>query len=114
MTRMKILALEIIRLVETLPKTQTASVIGKQVLRSSTSVCANYRAACRARSRADFISKVAIAEEESDETQYWLELLHGSGMISKEEFNRLHSEANELTAILTASGKTAKENKKGQ
>ena len=109
-SRMTILALEIIRLCEHLPKTEAGRIMGKQILRSSTSIGANYRSACRARSRADFISKVTVAEEEADETQYWLELLHKSGMIGKEEFDRLHTEANEVTAILVASGRTAKAN----
>ena len=107
--RMKKLGLEIIRLVDSLPKTQTAGILGKQIVRSSTSIGANYRAACRARSRADFISKVAIAEEGCDETQYWLELLHESGSVGDDEFRRLHGEADQLTAILVASGKTAKQ-----
>src|SRR3989304_7630990 len=68
-------ALEIIRLVENLPKNRIADVLGRQILRSGTSIGANYRAACRARSRADFISKMGIVEEEADETLYWLELL---------------------------------------
>jgi four helix bundle protein len=70
LSRMKQLSLEIIRLADSLPKTQTSAMLAKQVVRSATSVGANYRAACRARSRADFVAKVAIAEEESDETQY--------------------------------------------
>jgi len=109
-TRMKNLGLEVIRLVESLPKTQTAGILTKQIVRSATSVGANYRAACRARSRADFIAKVAIAEEECDETQYWLELLYESKFIADDQFQFLHAEADELTAILAASGKTAKRN----
>ena len=68
-------ALNIINLVQALPSSQTTAVIGKQLLRSATSVGANYRAACRSRSRADFVSKITIVEEEADESAYWLELL---------------------------------------
>jgi four helix bundle protein len=107
--RMKNLSLEIIRLVDRLPATQTAGILGKQIVRSSTSIGANYRSACRARSRADFVSKVAIAEEECDETQYWLDLLHECGLVGYEEFRRLNDEADQLTAILVASGKTARQ-----
>jgi four helix bundle protein len=109
-SRMKRLALESIDLVQSLPRSDAAITLGRQLIRSATSIGANYRSACRAKSRADFIAKVAIAEEESDETQYWLELLHDSGMIGKEKFDKLFGEANELTAILASSGKTAKEN----
>ncbi len=77
--RTKAFALRVVRLVEVLPATRTADVIGKQLLRCGTSVGANYRAACRARSQADFISKMGIVEEEADETIYWIELLVESG-----------------------------------
>ena len=110
-SRMKRLALEVICLVERLPPNGPGDVIGKQLVRSVTSVGANYRAACRARSRADFIAKIAIAEEESDETQYWLELLRESGKISEDRFRPLYEEADQLTAILASSGKTAKQNR---
>jgi four helix bundle protein len=108
-SRTKNLALEVIRLVQELPRTEAGSILGRQLIRSATSVGANYRAACRGRSRADFVAKIAIAEEECDETQYWLELLNESGMIKADRFKRLHDEANELTAILVSSGKTAKQ-----
>lgn len=81
--RTKMFALEIIRLTEKLPKNRIADVLSRQFLRSGTSVGANYRAACRARSRADFISKMGIVEEEADETLYWLELLLGARLISQ-------------------------------
>ena len=74
-TRTRKLALEVIELVESLPRSRTADVIGRQLLRSGTSIGANYRAACRGKSKADVISKLAIVEEEADETIYWLELL---------------------------------------
>jgi len=85
-SRMKRLALETIQMVEQLPQTEASRILGKQLIRSATSVGANYRAACKAKSRADFIAKIAIAEEEADETQYWLELLQESGLISEKRF----------------------------
>ncbi|HCX89474.1 MAG: four helix bundle protein [Deltaproteobacteria bacterium CG12_big_fil_rev_8_21_14_0_65_43_10] len=109
--RTKRFALKVIQSVETLPKHQAGNVIGRQLLRSATSVGANYRAACRARSRADFISKMGIVEEEADETIYWLELLVESGLINKEAIEDLIKEANELTAIFTAACKSAKAKK---
>lgn len=101
-------ALRIIRLTESLPKTTTASVIGKQLLRSGTSVGANYRSACRGRSKADFAAKLGIALEEVDECGYWMELLIDSGIVSEEKLNLLYKEADELPAIFTSSIKTAK------
>jgi four helix bundle protein len=79
--RTRAFALRVVRLTEVLPKTGTADVIGKQLLRCGTSVGANYRAACRAKSQADFIAKMGIVEEEADETIYWMELLVESGSI---------------------------------
>ena len=109
--RSKKFALRIIKLVDALPKKSAADVLGKQILRSGTSVAANYRSACRARSQADFISKITIVEEEADETILWLELITEAGLVNKELTEELLLEANELTAIFTASGKTAKMNK---
>jgi four helix bundle protein len=109
--RTKKFALRIIKLVESLPKSKIGDVIGHQLLRSATSVGANYRAACRARSQADFISKITIVEEEADESCYWLELIGEGELIEKEKLKDILKEADELTAIFTASGKTAKENK---
>jgi four helix bundle protein len=109
--RTKQFALNIIQLTESLPSTRAGSVLGKQLLRSATSVGANYRSACRARSRADFISKITITEEEADESVYWLELITESKLMKKDNITALLQEANELTAIFTASGKTAKWNK---
>ena len=106
--RTKEFALRIIRLTESLPKTTTASVIGKQLLRSGTSVGANYRSACRGRSKADFAAKLGIVLEEVDECGYWMELLIDSGIVSEEKINLLYKEADELTAIFTSSIKTAK------
>ena len=109
--RTKQFALNIIQLTESLPSTRAGNVLGKQLLRSATSVGANYRSACRARSRADFVSKINITEEEADESMYWLELITESKLMKKENVSPLLQEANELTAIFTASGKTAKWNK---
>ncbi len=100
-------ALRIIGLVEAVPRNMVGSIIAKQVLRSATSVGANYRSACRARSRTDFASKMAIAEEEADETLYWLELLIKTGMVEERRLEALLKEGTELLAIITASRKTA-------
>ena len=110
--RTKKFALRIIKLYRSLPKGKDAEVLGHQMLRSGTSVGANYRAACRARSQADFISKITIVEEEADETAYWIELIIESGIVKRNLLDDLLKEANELTAIFTSSGKTAKSNRK--
>ena len=110
-TRTKSFALRTVKLYQSLPKNKDADVLGYQLLRSGTSVGANYRAACRARSQADFISKITVVEEEADESAYWIELLIESSIIKRESVLDLLKEANELTAIFTASGKTAKQNK---
>ena len=106
--RTKRFALDIIKFVNQLPNSRIAEVLGKQVLRSATSVGANYRSACKARSKADFISKITVVEEEADECQYWLELIEGSNLAKLQTILPLLKEAKELTAIFTASGKTAK------
>ncbi len=106
--RTKSFALRVIKLVEALPKTTTAAVLGKQLLRSATSVGANYRAACRARSRAEFIAKMGIVLEETDECGYWLELLCESGTMQATRLADLQRETEELTAIVVSSIKTAK------
>lgn len=105
-------ALRIIRLCEQLPHRPAARVIGNQLLRSGTSVGANYRAARRARSDADFASKLAIVLEEADESVYWLELLVTSGIIAKEKLTPLLNEAEQLVAIFAASRITAQANAK--
>lgn len=105
--RSKQFALAIIALIEKLPHTLAAQIIARQMVRSATSVGANYRAACRARSRAEFAARVAIAVEEADETLYWLELLEESGLLREEPVRLLICEAGELVAILAASYKTA-------
>jgi four helix bundle protein len=110
--RTKQFALRVIRLVEALPKGKTGDILGKQLLRSATSVAANYRAACKARSKADFVSKITIVEEESDESLFWLELILESRLMPEKRLQEIIVEANQLTAIFTASGKTAKQNLK--
>jgi len=104
--RTKKIALRIIKLVESLPETTASKVIGKQLLRSSTSVGANYRAACRGKSVADVIHKLSIVEEEADESLYWLELLIESNIISENRLADLQKEMNEITAMVVASIKT--------
>ncbi|MBI5057844.1 MAG: four helix bundle protein [Nitrospirae bacterium] len=108
--RTKQFALDIIRLVESLPKSRTTEVIGRQLLRSGTSVAANYRSACRAKSTADFISKMGTVEEESDESIFWMELLVESGIVSIKSLESLMKEANELLAITVSSIKTSRKN----
>jgi four helix bundle protein len=103
-------ALRIIRMVEALSRNRTSDVIGKQVLRSGTSVGANYRAACRAKSRADFISKTGTVEEECDESMYWMELLADSGQVKASRLEKLMEEADELLRIVVASSQTARRN----
>ncbi|HRU33751.1 MAG TPA: four helix bundle protein [Candidatus Paceibacterota bacterium] len=106
----KLFAIEIINLVEFFPKSNAGFVTGKQIIRSAASVGANYRSACRAKSKADFVAKLSIVEEEADETMYWPELATECGLISIESGEKSLNEANELTAIFTASRKTAKGN----
>ena len=106
--RTKHLGLRIIKLVNSLPETTTAQVIGKQLLRSGTSVGANYRAACRAKSTADILHKLAIVEEEGDETLYWLELLVESEIVPESKLKSLMTETNEIVAMIVASIKTLK------
>lgn len=109
-SRTKGLALRVIKLVSALPKNQASEVIGKQLLRSATSVGANYRAACRGKSPADVLSKLAIVEEEADETLYWMELLIESDIISELKLSSLMSETNEIVAMTVASIKTLRAN----
>ena len=101
--RLKRFALRAMRLVDALPRTPTADVLGRQIVRSATSVGANYRSACRARSRADFVSKLGIVEEEADECVYWLELIVDAELIRRERAADLMQEACEITAIVVSS-----------
>ena len=102
-------AVQVIRFLRTLPRNNETKVIGTQLLRCSTSVGANYRSACMARSQADFVSKIGIACEEADESAYWMELLVETGHISNDHVTPLIKEANELVAIFAASRKTARQ-----
>ncbi len=106
--RTKEFALRIIRLVESLPNTRTANTIGNQLIRCGTSVGANYRAACRARSEADFIAKMGIVEEEADESMFWMELLIEAGIIKRELLDGLLKEADEIIAMTVSSINTTR------
>jgi four helix bundle protein len=107
-TRTKAYALQVIRLVQALPRDRVADVIGRQLLRAATSVGANHRAARRARSPGDFIAKMKIVEEEADECLYWLELLLESGLVSEARLTDLLAEGNALMAMTVASIKTVR------
>jgi four helix bundle protein len=106
--RTKQLAIRIVKAFARLPKDEAARIIGKQFLRSGTSLAANYRAACRARSAADFISKISVVTEEADETLFWFELLVEAGLIRKNLAEPLMTECSELLKIFSASLATAK------
>ena len=111
--RTKQIGLEVIKLIDELPNKPSAWAIAKQIVRSSTSVGANYRAACRAKSIPDFINKLKIVEEETDETHYWLEIWEESGLVASERIELLKKEVNEILSIVVSSIKTmrAKQNK---
>jgi len=109
--RTKAFALRVLRFVDSIPRGRSLDILVKQLVRAATSVGANYRAACRARSKADFISKITIVEEEADESVYWLELIASDADVEKQEVATLIEEAQQLTAIFTASGRTAKRNR---
>ena len=109
--RTKVFALRILKLVDALPKTTAGRALASQIVRSGTSVAANYRAACRARSTSDFIAKMGIVEEETDETLFWLELLEESDLASAANLISVKKEADELIAITVASIKTARHNR---
>lgn len=106
--RTKAFALRVIRLYRSLPYKTDTQVLGKQLLRCGTSVAANYRAVCRARSKAEFIAKMGVVVEEADEAILWLELMTESGIVSQAKTEDLLREANELTAIFAASQRTAR------
>jgi four helix bundle protein len=106
--RTKALAVRVIKLVNALPRGLAAQVIGRQILRSATSVGANYRAACQAQSRAEFAAKLSIVVEEADETLYWLELVREIELVKPELLVEIINEGNELVAIMLASRRTAK------
>ncbi|MGI8883857.1 MAG: four helix bundle protein [Pyrinomonadaceae bacterium] len=108
--RTKQIALRVIRLIESLPNTNSAQIIGKQLLRSATSVGANYRAACRGKSTADILHKLAIVEEEADESLYWLELLIEANIVPENKLSPLMKDTNEIVAMVVASIKTLRSN----
>lgn len=109
-TRTKLFALRIIRLYRALPHTGDAEVLGKQLLRSGTSIGANYRAACIARSRKEFMSKLGIVVEEADETVYWLELIVESGIMTLKKCTDILQEAIELAKIMSVARSTVRKN----
>ena len=106
--RTKAFAIRVIRMFQRLPKTDEARILGKQVLRSGTSVAANYRAACRSKSRADFISKLGTTVEEVDETLLWIELLEESRIVPAKKLAAIKAENDELLRVLSTSLDTAK------
>ena len=108
--RTKQLGLRAMKLCDALPRSRSANVIANQLLRSATAVGANYRSACRARSSADWINKLGVVIEEADESEYWLELITASGLLSEAKTTALLKEAHELVAIFTAAQLTAKRN----
>jgi four helix bundle protein len=101
--RTKVFGLRVFKLVEALPKNLQGRAIGNQLVRSGTSVGANYRAACRARSRAEFISRLGVVEEEADESAYWMEMIIEAELIRPSLVKPLLTEANEIVAIITSS-----------
>ncbi len=104
--RTKQSALRVIRVVEGLPRNRSADIIGRQLLRSATSVGANYRAACRGKSASDVVAKLGIVEEEADESIYWMELLIEGGLVSADRLKELLEETNQIVAMTVASIKT--------
>lgn len=109
--RTKKLAVAIIKAVDKLPRSLGTEVVGRQLIRSGTSMGANYRAACRAKSTPDMINKMKIVEEEADETEYWLEILVESELVSQNQVSSLHKETDEILAMTVASLKTLRNRK---
>jgi four helix bundle protein len=110
--RTKTFALRVMKLVDAMLRTIQGRAIANQIIRSATSVAANYRGACRARSRAEFIAKLGVVEEEADETAFWLELIIDSALLTEARIHPLLTEAGELVAIMAASRKSAVGNRK--
>jgi four helix bundle protein len=110
-SRTKQFALRIIHLCQSLPQATEAYVIKKQLLRSGTSVAANYRAACRARSNAEFFSKISIVIEEADETMFWLELLQEAGIVKAERLTMLYQESEEILKIMVVARANSKKDR---
>jgi four helix bundle protein len=108
--RTKRFVLRVIKLFQSLPKTDDARVIGKQLLRAGSSVGANFRAATRARSKKEFFSKLSIVVEEADESAFWMEIMMEAGIVSEKKLNSLYNEAVELTKITAVSRKTFRNN----
>jgi len=108
--RTKEFALRIIKMVENFPGTKSSKIIGDQILRSVTSLASNYRASCLAKSRRDFINKLKIVEEETDESIFWLELIEESGIFSKDKLAPIKTEAYQILKIIIASIKTTRKN----
>jgi four helix bundle protein len=104
--RTKRIGLEIIQLIDLLPQKTSSWVISKQIIRSATSIGANYRAACRAKSIPDFLNKLKIVEEETDETLYWLEIIEEAKLLSSESLETIKTEVNAVLSIIVASIKT--------
>ena len=111
-TRTKQFVLNSIKLYQSLPKTEESKIIGRQFIRSSSSVGANYRAACRSRSQAEFYAKMSIVVEEADETAFWIEILTESRITNSNQSAELLKEANEILAIVAKARKTVSENRK--
>jgi len=107
-SRTKAYALRVIKVVQSLPQTRLCDILGGQLLRAGTSVGANYRSACRAKSPADFVNKLKIVEEECDESLFWMELLVEAGLVKLALLSKLLDEGNALLAITVASAKTAR------
>ena len=110
-TRTKQFALRVIKMCQAIPKTDESRTMTRQLLRSATSVAANYRAACRARSKAEFVAKIGIVVEEADETVFWIELLGDAKVVEIQRLQPILKEANELLAIFSASQRTARATK---
>ena len=108
--RTKQFALQVLRFVKMLPKTDEARIVKRQLLKAATSVAANYRATCRARSKAEFTAKIGVVLEEADEVAFWLELIEEGGIAEGQLIQDLHREADELLLIFAASRRTAREN----
>ena len=108
--RTKVFTLRVLKLIAALPNSVAGRTVGGQLARAGCSVGANYRAACRGRSKPDFISKLGIVEEEADESAFWLEVIIESKLLKESLVNPLLAEANELTAIMTSSRKSASRN----
>ncbi|MGH9790013.1 MAG: four helix bundle protein [Candidatus Acidiferrales bacterium] len=106
--RTKKVALDVIRFFRSLPKTEECRIMGRQLIRAATSVAANYRAACRARSHAEFVAKIGVVVEEADESAFWLEMLRDSKSAPAAAVAPLLNEANQLVAIFSASRRTAR------